>query len=252
MTTTEEKNEAAPSPIDLASACAFLEPHKLVALLDAEQKIWMISRHGAPTLAQVIVKTAQALGWKAPSVDTNAFAKLERVEAEVRESVKQMVENAPDVEDDDIELEEAQAYWHDLFDNYARARIAVANVHGGATASPDSPLFAALAEAAYRDGYDHAEREFNEDHEAWEWPPDALAELRDETLPAIVARVTGRPATRLTPPAEVLAAAEALGRAIEQMEPCECAAVSGCPRAAAKDKVRALLEQWRGSAWLGR
>jgi len=52
---------------ELDDACAFLEPEKLVALLKKAprgQSTWMISREIAPTLAEAIIATARALGWK--------------------------------------------------------------------------------------------------------------------------------------------------------------------------------------------
>jgi len=59
--------EAAMLTSELDDACAFLEPEKLVALLKKAprgQSTWMISREIAPTLAEAIIATARALGWK--------------------------------------------------------------------------------------------------------------------------------------------------------------------------------------------
>ena len=59
--------EAATQTSELDDACAFLEPEKLVTLLKKAprgQSTWMISREIAPTLAEAIIATARALGWK--------------------------------------------------------------------------------------------------------------------------------------------------------------------------------------------
>lgn len=117
---------------------------------------------------------------------------------------------------------------------------------------PSTPeqLLVAVAEAAYRDGYDRAEVTFNEDGEAWEWPSDALSELRIDTAPAIVARVLASERPPQSPPDEVLeigerltTLADTLEKALMRMEPCDCALSSGCPRTLARQRLSVAVNR---------
>jgi len=114
----------------------------------------------------------------------------------------------------------------------------------------DWPLATRIEDGCVPGNCSYRPKEGSDEHRRIRERRESLA--RGEDPRAGDVRVLGQPATRLTPPAEVLAAAEALNDAIARMEPCECAVSSGCPRAAAKVRVLALLEQWRGAGWLGR